>query len=32
MRGSFNYVMNEEQKDLLHKLRDYNTMRDTATA
>ena len=31
-RGGFSYVLNEEQEELLHKLRDFNTLRDNAGA
>merc|ERR1712192_137051 len=32
VRGGYSYTMNEEQKELLHKLRDFTTIRDNAAA
>ena len=32
VRGGYSYKMNEEQEELLHKLRDFTTIRDNATA
>ena len=32
VRGGYSYKMNEEQEELLHKLRDFNTLRDNAGA
>ena len=32
MRGGCNYSLNEEQEELLHKLRDFTTIRDNAAA
>ena len=32
VRGGCNYSLNEEQEELLHKLRDFTTIRDNAAA
>ena len=32
VRGGYSDKMNEEQEELLHKLRDFNTLRDNAGA